>query len=197
MIFKTPKCPTCGELAIGTADTIPGIALLNLGENGEAEWEGTTNVCWDGQTVDRDKIGDLILTCGSHEWASECDEYPRHDPSPQTAIFDIDRPDAKGKIKFVEDAYGISLYSGDEEQSFASIDLYYQSENGNGEGPYEVQGQPHLLLLLFTADNDDTPVVARFLKDKLFVGINCEYDVVRSLRKEILISIPIKTEEPK
>lgn len=72
MKITTPHCPVCGELAVATIETLPGRALLNLEEDGTAEYAGETEIDWNGQKSVRDKDGNRILCCDNgHEWPSE------------------------------------------------------------------------------------------------------------------------------
>ncbi len=69
MRFNPSKCPQCGQLAKGTLETIPGLALLMFDEDGNAEYAGGTDVCWDGQQTIRDEQGRVRLMCpDGHEW---------------------------------------------------------------------------------------------------------------------------------
>jgi len=69
MRFEPGKCPECGEYAKGTFETVPGLALLNFVDDGEAEYFGQTDVCWDMQTTDRDEQGHATLMCpAGHTW---------------------------------------------------------------------------------------------------------------------------------
>lgn len=73
MRLTKPVCPECGGPAVGTCDTIPGIALFSGvdAESGEADWCGETKVFWDGQVTDRNDAGECLLICGGgHEWWS-------------------------------------------------------------------------------------------------------------------------------
>jgi hypothetical protein len=74
MKFDPCKCPECGEIAIGTVDLIPGIALLDFDDDGEADYVGETKVCWDGQFSETDAEDRTLLSCGEHEWYATCEE---------------------------------------------------------------------------------------------------------------------------
>ena len=68
-------CPECGEYAKGTFETVPGLALLNFVDDGEAEYFGQTDVCWDMQATDRDEQGRATLMCpAGHTWQAAMDE---------------------------------------------------------------------------------------------------------------------------
>jgi len=69
MRLDPPTCPVCGQVARGTVETIPGLALLSFDERGEADYSGGTEVHWDGQAVDRDSQGRVRLICpAGHQW---------------------------------------------------------------------------------------------------------------------------------
>ena len=75
MKFSVPKCPTCGEVAEGTVDIIPGVAYLEFNEDGTAEHTGETDVWWDDQYTERDDAGDVDLYCeNAHRWTSGMEE---------------------------------------------------------------------------------------------------------------------------
>ena len=63
MRFEPSNCPECGQQAKGTLETIPGIARLLFDEDGNAEYLGGTDVCWDGQETVRDESGRATLVC--------------------------------------------------------------------------------------------------------------------------------------
>ena len=63
MRFDPPTCPECGEYAKGTFETVPGLALLMFDADGEAEYFGQTDMCWDMQTTDLDEQGRATLIC--------------------------------------------------------------------------------------------------------------------------------------
>jgi len=70
MRFETATCPSCGQLAKGLLETIPGIALLLFDECGGAQYAGGTDVCWDGQSTIRDENGRVTLLCPEGHWWS-------------------------------------------------------------------------------------------------------------------------------
>ena len=78
MRFDPPTCPECGEYAKGTFETVPGLALLMFDADGEAEYFGQTDMCWDGQTTDLDEQGGATLICpAGHTWQAKMDDrYP-------------------------------------------------------------------------------------------------------------------------
>jgi hypothetical protein len=56
-------------------ETIPGVALLLFDEDGSAEYQGETDVCWDGQQTVGDKDGRATLVCpDGHEWPAAMDD---------------------------------------------------------------------------------------------------------------------------
>lgn len=72
MTFKTLNCPTCDEPAKGTYDRIPGIALFSTpDEDGSVDYEGETEIDWDGQITVTNKKGESLLICPNcHIWYS-------------------------------------------------------------------------------------------------------------------------------
>lgn len=72
MRFTPANCPECGQLAHGTLETVPGIALLVFDDNGNAEYEGETKIDWDSQVSQRDEAGRVLLECSEgHQWPAE------------------------------------------------------------------------------------------------------------------------------
>ena len=72
MKFKPARCPECGELAKGTAETVPGIALLDFDDDGNADYSGETKVLWDSQETVCDEDGRVTLVCpDGHDWQAE------------------------------------------------------------------------------------------------------------------------------
>jgi hypothetical protein len=70
MRFTPDKCPECGEQALGTLETVPGLALLVFDDNGDAE--GETKIDWDSQVSQRDEAGRVLLECSEgHQWPAE------------------------------------------------------------------------------------------------------------------------------
>lgn len=70
MKLLIPKCPQCGNPAVGTVDTVPGVALFDGNPStGEVNYAGTTEVDWDGQETRKQEANPLV-TCGDHEWAT-------------------------------------------------------------------------------------------------------------------------------
>jgi len=70
MNFKPIRCPECNELAKGTIDTVPGVALFTVDpDTGDAEYDGETKMNWDGQECLTDE-NDMILLCcpNGHNW---------------------------------------------------------------------------------------------------------------------------------
>ena len=74
MRFDPIKCPECHELAIGSVETVPGIALFMVFDDG-VEYDGMTKIYWDGQTTDRDEDGKALLQCcNDHTWFAAQDD---------------------------------------------------------------------------------------------------------------------------
>lgn len=95
MRFDPIRCPTCGGLARGTVEQLSGCALfMYVDARGEPvnppdpldddhaeelartlgiQWEGETDVWWDGQRTRRDPEGRARLICqnGDEWWATE------------------------------------------------------------------------------------------------------------------------------
>jgi len=79
MTFDVPRCTVCGELAKGTLEQVPGIALLNFDEHDTAEYAGETELAWNDQGTCRDGDGRVTLECPrGHQWQArridECGE---------------------------------------------------------------------------------------------------------------------------
>jgi len=75
MRFEPHTCPSCGGIATGTSETIPGVALLDFDADGNAEYAGETKMCWDGQQTEIDADGNAELWCGEgHCWPARMDE---------------------------------------------------------------------------------------------------------------------------
>ena len=69
MTFDVPRCTVCGELARGTLEMVPGIALLIFDENGGAEYEGETKIAWNDQATCHDAERRVTLECpNGHRW---------------------------------------------------------------------------------------------------------------------------------
>jgi hypothetical protein len=69
MKFSPHTCPTCGEVTKGTVETVEGIALLDFDEDGDADWEGTTEISWDTQKTITEEDGIVTLVCDNgHSW---------------------------------------------------------------------------------------------------------------------------------
>lgn len=74
MRFRPRKCPLCGQEAKGVLETIPGVALLAFADDGDAQYAGETDVCWDDQTTVRDCQGRPTLVCSDgHQWLATLD----------------------------------------------------------------------------------------------------------------------------
>lgn len=75
MKLSVPHCPTCRAPAIGTVDTVPGTALFtSLDEDGHVEYEGYTEMDWDGQETLTGEHEQPLVTCGQHSWESAIQE---------------------------------------------------------------------------------------------------------------------------
>jgi len=82
MRFDPWTCPQCGQTAKGTLDTISGVALLTFDEQGNAEYSGQTDVCWDDQTSVVDDRGRVRLLCpDGHQWPATSSEITPADPN--------------------------------------------------------------------------------------------------------------------
>jgi len=74
MRFQPWRCPVCAQHAKGVLETIPGLALLVFEDNGEAQYAGGTDVCWDGQETVCDQNGQATLVCPEgHQWPAVVD----------------------------------------------------------------------------------------------------------------------------
>lgn len=72
MKFNPDRCPKCGGYAMGTGETIPGVAMMSREDDGTFEYDGETEVGWDGQTTDTSDDGKVELWCGGwHSWFAE------------------------------------------------------------------------------------------------------------------------------
>jgi hypothetical protein len=75
MRFDPWKCPTCGQPAKGVREMIPGLTRLLFDEEGDAEYDGGVDLCWDGQTELRDAQGRVTLECSEgHQWQAATSE---------------------------------------------------------------------------------------------------------------------------
>lgn len=70
MKLQSLNCPQCGELALGTDELTPGVAMFtDPDEDGNVEYNGKTKMDWEGQTTQKGPNGDPILVCyHGHEW---------------------------------------------------------------------------------------------------------------------------------
>ena len=74
MRFQPWRCTVCAQHAKGVLETIPGVALLVFEDNGEAQYAGGTDVCWDGQETVCDQNGQATLVCpDGHQWPTVVD----------------------------------------------------------------------------------------------------------------------------
>jgi hypothetical protein len=90
MRFDPSNCPSCGEQATGLLETIPGIAFLLFDENGDAQYAGETDVCWDNQTTVRDRLGHVMLVCpDEHQWPASLPDATTAVPEGSLCSFDL------------------------------------------------------------------------------------------------------------
>jgi hypothetical protein len=62
--FDPPACPKCGADWFGTVETIPGnVAHLIRAGDGAYEYDGTTDINYDGQTTDTAADGGVVVFC--------------------------------------------------------------------------------------------------------------------------------------
>lgn len=88
MIFEKQQfeCPYCGSAAIGTDETIPGVAQFGepteQGESVLVEYFGETEVDWDGQRQVVDDVGRVSLVCNEgHRWWARREDLDEEDKS--------------------------------------------------------------------------------------------------------------------
>ena len=75
MRFTLPNNPKTGKPAVGTCDTIPGVALVQFNPDGSAGYVGETKVDWDGQRTVTDKNGRVqLIDQDGNTWFSEMTE---------------------------------------------------------------------------------------------------------------------------
>lgn len=70
MNLEKPSCPTCGERAIGSCETLPAIALFVWIDDDTTDYLGETKPCWANQESELDENGQILITCGTHKWYS-------------------------------------------------------------------------------------------------------------------------------
>ncbi len=71
-MLATLRCPRCGQQARGTVETVPGIARLSFAADGTAEYDGETELYWDGQETVHNPAGQVLLQCPEgYEWFTE------------------------------------------------------------------------------------------------------------------------------
>lgn len=71
MNLSTPTCPTCGQPAASTLETVYGRALLIRNPDGSFDYEGETKIDWDTQETVTEADGSATLHCESrHAWQS-------------------------------------------------------------------------------------------------------------------------------
>ena len=102
--FDAPWCPVCGQLARGTLETVPGLALLIFDDAGRAQYEGETKIAWDDQLPCRDRHSRLTLQCrDGHQWQAQLlDE--RETPPPGGLVPHTASPDTPRYWLRVDDA---------------------------------------------------------------------------------------------
>jgi len=61
MRFAKPYNPKTGRPAIGTCETIPGVALIVFNRDGSADYAGETKVNWNEQRPITDRKGRVRL----------------------------------------------------------------------------------------------------------------------------------------
>jgi hypothetical protein len=72
MLFDPYKCPECGEPARGVLETVSGLALLDIDEDGSAEYAGETKMYWDSQVMDLTDDNMATLGCPrGHQWQAK------------------------------------------------------------------------------------------------------------------------------
>lgn len=92
MRFANPRCPNCQQLASGTLELLEAYARVQWVASEEpvqrAEYEGTTEVFWDGQRTQREGNA-LLLWCDDccvHWPAVDLDAVPSEPvPAPEPA----------------------------------------------------------------------------------------------------------------
>jgi len=71
MRFAIAVCPTCGGPPEGSVDLIPGTAMLHQNDDGTFDWEGETEVHWDGQYNIAIAPDTMTVQCWQgHEWTT-------------------------------------------------------------------------------------------------------------------------------
>lgn len=78
MKLKVPLCPECNEPAIGTLETLQGVANFGsepVGDWGapiDVEYGGDTDIWWNSQKSVRNDKGETEVTCeNDHTWFTE------------------------------------------------------------------------------------------------------------------------------
>ena len=72
MRFDLWKCPECGQPAKGMLEMVPGLTRLLFDGEGDAEYAGGVDLCWDGQTAVCDEQDRATLECvEGHLWSAE------------------------------------------------------------------------------------------------------------------------------
>ena len=61
-------CRACGSAEVGTAESVPGVALGRI-EGGRVEWSGQTEIDWNGsETVVTDKGVEVVCAACGERW---------------------------------------------------------------------------------------------------------------------------------
>jgi hypothetical protein len=72
MTFQTPKCPQCGQKAIGVLETCTALALLNFRDHFTATYTGEARHNEDRETLFTNGL--VTLECiNGHQWLSGMD----------------------------------------------------------------------------------------------------------------------------
>ena len=74
MKLNPDRCPECDEQVRGTAERMTGISFLQEDEEGNYEYNGSTETFDDDQESVFDMRGDILLLCPNyHEWYARQD----------------------------------------------------------------------------------------------------------------------------
>jgi hypothetical protein len=98
MKFTPMQCPTCRKHAIGTVETLPGVALFletdagipKTDANGALEYSGETKIFWEGQMTEIDADGNWELQCEEgHSWLAKHIEETQETEAVHRVWFDF------------------------------------------------------------------------------------------------------------